>query len=105
MQLPEVEARVLFGSSYKRNVCVCGDNLDDDKRNNIKNEMESFISSIMRTLFQELKIQFTKLKEASLNNLSEISIEIQENKHTLDSYSEEIDYLTKAINKRRLGFK
>ena len=28
--------------------------------------------------------------------MSEISIEIQENKHTLDSYSEEIDYLTKS---------
>ena len=97
MQLPEAEARVFFEALIKRNVCVCGDNLDDDKRNNIKNEMESFISSDNADIISRIKNSINQnSKEASLNNLSEISIEIQENKHTLDSYSEEIDYLTKS---------
>ena len=97
MQLPEAEARVFFEALIKRENCVCGSHLDDNKRNNIIKEMESFISSDNAGIISQIKNSINQnSKEASLNDLDKISSEIQENKHILDTYIEEIKYLTKS---------
>ena len=97
MQLPEADARVFFEALIKRENCVCGSHLDEDKRNNIIAEMESFISSDNASIISRIKDSINQnSKEVSLNDLDKISSEIQENKHTLDTYIEEIETLTKS---------
>ena len=97
MQLPEAEARVFFEALIKRESCVCGVHLDDDKRNNVRKEMESFISSDNADIISRIKNSINQnSKESSMNDLNNISRQIQENKHNLDSYSEEIEYLKKS---------
>ena len=97
MQLPEAEARVFFEALIKRDSCVCGSQLDEDKRNNVKKEMESFISSDNADIISRIKNSINQnSKEASQNDLDKISSEIQENKHILDTYTEEIEYLKKV---------
>jgi DNA sulfur modification protein DndD len=97
MQLPEAEARVFFEALIKRESCVCGVHLDDDKRNNVRKEMESFISSDNADIISRIKNSINQnSKESSMNDLNNISRQIQEHKHNLDSYSEEIEYLKKS---------
>ena len=97
MQLPEAEARVFFEALIKRENCVCGSHLDEDKRNNIITEMENFISSDNASIISRIKDSINQnSKEVSLNDLDKISSEIQKNKHTLDTYIEEIESLTKS---------
>ena len=97
LQLPEAEARVFFEALIKRENCVCGSHLDDNKRNNIIKEMENFISSDNANIISKIKNSINQnSKEASLNDLDKISSEMQDNKHILDTYIEEIEYLTKS---------
>lgn len=97
MQLPEAEARVFFEGLLKRNNCVCGEKLDNTKRNNIIKEMESFISSENASIISNIKNSINQnQKEISKNNLNEISIQTNEYKHDLDAYSDQIEYLYKS---------
>tara|TARA_B100001175_G_scaffold316061_1_gene329026 strand:- start:108 stop:2090 length:1983 start_codon:yes stop_codon:yes gene_type:complete len=97
MQLPEAEARVFFEGLLKRNNCVCGEKLDITKKNNIIKEMESFISSENASIISNIKNSINQnQKEISSNNLDEISIQTNEHKHDLDTYSDQIDFLYKS---------
>lgn len=90
MGLPEEEVRVFFNKILSKDMCICGEELDDKKRQVISKAMESFIS-------QEEAGVISKIKAAVDENLKKEKIDLNENSKKIQEYKQQYDVLKENI--------
>lgn len=100
MGLPEEEVRVFFDKILKKEVCICGEHLTEDKRKIIEKTMTSFISQEEAGIITKIKNTVnTNIKELDKVNLNENSSRIQQLKQELDATNDDLKLLKKIALK------
>lgn len=99
MGLPEEEVRLFFDKILKKENCICGEHLTNEKKEIIKQTMNNFIShkeaGIISKIKDAVRINTYELDKV---DLLQNSLKIQNLKQELDATKENID----LINKRAL---
>jgi len=100
MGLPEEEVRVFFDKILKKDVCICGEHLNDDKKKIIEKTMTSFISQEEAGIITKIK-DTVKTNTEDLNkvDLKENSTKIQQLKQELDATRDDLKLLKKIALK------
>ncbi len=92
--LPEEEVTIFFDKILKRKNCICGEELNDDKKKVIKNEMKSFISISEARIIAAIKAAVSEnTKEKEKSDLSENSSRIQDYSQELDALEQDIELI------------
>jgi|TARA_B100000315_G_scaffold258327_1_gene310051 DNA sulfur modification protein DndD len=95
LQLPEAEARVFFEELLERDHCICGEELNEKRRQNILKEKEKFISIDAARIVAEIKNSVKiHISENQKTNLDEVNKVTQKFKHEYDSLIEDLKLIT-----------
>jgi len=94
MGLPEEEVKIFFDKILKRKNCICGEELTDEKKEIIRNEMNTFISISEAGIITGIKAAVNEnTQEKEQNNLSENSLKIQDYKQELEALNDNINLI------------
>ncbi len=100
MGLPEEEVRVFFDKILKKDVCICGEDLNDDKKRIILKTMTSFISQEEAGIITKIKDTVkTNTQDLDKVDLNENSTKIQQLKQELDATRDDLKLLKKIALK------
>ena len=105
MGLPEEEVRAFFKKILERKLCICGEELDDNKKQLIKKGMDKFISEKESLIISRIKDSVTKNTEKNKNDLDKCSKDINIHKFDLDALNEKIKTTTDNKLKDKIEMK
>ena len=74
MGLPEEEVRIFFKKILEKKLCICGEELDHNKKLIIKEAMESFISDEESRIIGRIKGTFDNTKRIEKNDLDKFYV-------------------------------
>ena len=100
--LPEEEVKVFFKKILEKQICICGESLDDNKRNIIKKGMDNFISEQESMIINKIKNSVETNTTKEKNNLDEYSKEINELKFNFDALEDKISTIRNNTLKDKL---
>jgi len=95
MGLPEEEVRIFFKKILEKKLCICGEELDHNKKLIIKEAMESFISDEESRIIGRIKGTFDNITRIEKNDLDKFSTDIQKQYSEVSRLEENIELLEK----------